>query len=126
MTTYDNERKGLYRSRKGAILGVCRGLAERLDFSVFWTRVIVVCLMIFTAFWPVVIAYFLAALLMKPEPVIPFQSEDDEEFYSCYTSSRSMALHRLKDAYTRLNRRIQRMEHIVTSKDYDWDNKLNT
>ncbi|MCJ7776670.1 MAG: PspC domain-containing protein, partial [Desulfobulbaceae bacterium] len=32
---------GLYRSRNGIILGVCRGVAEYFDFSVFWARTIV-------------------------------------------------------------------------------------
>ena len=35
-------RRGLYRSRRGIICGVCRGVAEYLDFSVFWTRAVTV------------------------------------------------------------------------------------
>ncbi len=61
-------RPGLYRSRNGVIMGVCRGLADYFDFSVFWIRAIAVILFIFTGFWPVVAIYFLAALLMKSEP----------------------------------------------------------
>jgi phage shock protein C len=34
-------------------------------------------------------------------------------------------LHRLKRTYDNLDRRIQRMEHIVTSREYDWDRRLN-
>ena len=33
-------RKAPYRSRSGMIFGVCRGLADYLDFPVFWMRVI--------------------------------------------------------------------------------------
>jgi phage shock protein C len=36
-----------------------------------------------------------------------------------------MALHRLKRTYDNLDRRIQRMESIVTSREYDWDRRLN-
>ena len=64
-------RGGLYRSRNGAILGVCRGIAEYFDFSLFWVRAITVLLFLFSGIWPIIILYFLAALLMKPEPVIP-------------------------------------------------------
>ena len=68
---------GLHRSRDGAILGVCKGIAEYFDFSLFWTRAIAVALLLLTGFWPITGLYFLAALLMKPEPVLPIR--DDEE-----------------------------------------------
>ena len=115
---------GPYRSRRGAIFGVCRGLAEYFDFSVFWMRMIAVVLCLFTGCWPVLAGYILGALLMRPEPVLPLESEDDAEFYNSYTSSRSMALHRLKRTFDRLDRRIQRMEGIVTAKDYDWEQRF--
>lgn len=66
--SYGYGRTGLYRSRDGALLGVCRGIAEYFDISVFWTRVIVVVTFILTGFFPIVALYLLAALLMKPEP----------------------------------------------------------
>ena len=44
---------GFYRSRKGIILGVCRGIAEYFDFSIFWTRIIAVALLLISGFWPV-------------------------------------------------------------------------
>ncbi len=117
-------RKTLYRSRTGIIFGVCKGIAEYLDFSVFWMRVIVLCATIFMGFWPIAL-YFLAALLMKPEPVLPLETEEEAEFYSSFTSSRHMALRRLKRTFDNLERRIQRMENIVTARDYDWDRRLN-
>ncbi len=118
-------RSGLYRSRHGIVLGVCKGIAEFLDFSEFWTRVIVLSLLIFTGIWPVVGLYFLAALLMKPEPVLPLKSEEDQEFYNSYVNSRGMALRRLKRASDALDRRIQRMEDIVTAREFDWERRLN-
>jgi phage shock protein C len=39
-------------------------------------------------------------------------------------SSREMGIHRLKRTYDNLDRRIRRMESIVTSKDYSWDKRL--
>jgi phage shock protein C len=116
---------GLYRSRKGVILGVCRGIAEYFDFSIFWTRAIVLILLFFSGFWPIMGLYFIAALLMKPEPVIPIQSEDQQEFYDSYIHSRRGAADRLKRRYDKLERRIQRLEHTVTRPEYDWEQKLN-
>ena len=117
---------GLYRSRNGIILGVCRGVAEYFDFSVFWARTIVLILFLFSGFWPIAALYFIAALLMKPEPVIPIQTEDQQEFYDSYVYSRKGATDRLKRRYDNLDRRIQRMEHTVTAREFDWDQRLNT
>ncbi|UCF55755.1 MAG: envelope stress response membrane protein PspC [Deltaproteobacteria bacterium] len=119
-------RDGLYRSRNGLLLGVCRGIAEYFHFSVFWTRAIVLILLFFSGFWPIMALYFIAALLMKPEPIIPIESDDQQEFYNSYIYSRKGAIDRLKRRYENLERRIQLMEHTVTTKEFDWDRRLNT
>jgi phage shock protein C len=121
----DKRQGGLYRSRSGRILGVCKGLAEYFDFSVCGMRLLAIALLIFSGVWPVVILYFVAALLMKPEPVLPLETEGEQEFYNSYANSRRMALHRLKRTYDNLDRRIQRIESIVTSREYDWERRLN-
>ena len=118
-------RKGLYRSRQGVIFGVCRGLAEYFDFSVFWARTIALILLFVTGLWPVAGLYILAALLMKPEPVIPIENEAEQEFYNSYTHSRHGAAQRLKRRYQNLDRRIRRMEHIVTTPEYNWEKRYN-
>ena len=97
MSRFDRlSQKGIYRSRKGAIFGVCRGIAEYFDFSVFWTRAFAVILLLVTGLWPITGLYLLAALLMKPEPVIDIQTEDEREFYDSYATSRLRAAQRLK------------------------------
>jgi len=116
---------GPYRSRNGLVFGVCRGLAEHFDISLFWFRAVLVVAFFMTGMWMVGVAYVLAALLLKVEPPIPLQSADDEEFYNSYTSSRSLAIKRLKKTYDQLDRRIQRMETMVTDKSYEWDQRLN-
>jgi phage shock protein C len=106
---------------------VCKGFAEYYDFDVFWTRVIVVAGSLFMGIFPaVVIMYFIAAMVMKVEPVLPLQSEEDEEFYHSYSGSRTMALHRLKRTFDNLDRRIQRLESTVTTRDFDWDERLRS
>ena len=66
--SYGYGRTGLYRSRDGVLFGVCRGLADYFDISVFWTRVIVLVSFVVSGFFPMGVAYLLGALLMKPEP----------------------------------------------------------
>jgi len=117
---------GLYRSRNGVILGVCRGIAEYFDFSVFWVRTAAVIVLFISGFWPITAIYFIGAFLMKPEPAIPVQTNEEQEFYDSYVHSRRGATDRLKRRYGSLMRRIQRLEHTVTSKEFDWDRKLNT
>ena len=70
--------------------------------------------------------YFVAALIMKPEPVIPFRSNDEEGFYDDYVYSRRRATDRLKRRFSNLERRLQRMEDTVTEKEFDWENRLNS
>lgn len=118
-------RGGMYRSRNGIVLGVCRGIAEYFDFSVFWTRAVALLLLFFTGLWPIVALYFIAALIMKPEPVLPLKSEDQQEFYESYVHSPRGATDRLKRRYENLNRRIQRMENYVTSREFDWEHRFN-
>ena len=115
----------LYRARDGMIFGVCKGLARHAGFSVFWTRFLTVVLFLFSGIWPIVGIYLVAALLMKPEPIVPPRNFEEQEFYSSYVHSRTMALQRLKRTYDNLDRRIQRMENIVTSTDYDWERRFN-
>jgi phage shock protein C len=115
----------MYRSRNGMLLGVCRGLAEYFDFSIFWVRAITLILFIFTGLWPVGVLYFLAALLMKPEPVLPLETNEQEEFYDSYIHSRKGAYDRIRRRYEKLDRRIQRMEDAVTTRSFDWDRRLN-
>ena len=121
---HKDTRRGLYRSRNGVIFGVCRGVAEFFDFSVFWARAIAVALLFVTGLWPIVGIYILAALLMKPEPVIPIETDAEREFYDSYTRSRQGAAQRIKRRYKNLERRIHRMEHVVTSPEFDWNNRL--
>jgi phage shock protein C len=117
---------GLYRSRDGIILGVCKGIADFFDFSVFWTRVITVVLIFISGLWPIIGLYFIAALLMKPKPILPINTYEEQEFYDSYTHSKKSAVHRIKRRYDNIERRLQRLEHAVTSTEFDWERRLNS
>ena len=111
--------RGVYRSRKGILIGVCRGVAEHFNFSVVWLMVIVFCLFLFTGFWPVGVMYIVAGLVLKMEPVVPLKNDEDQEFYQSYTNSREFAIQRVKRKFDNIDRRIQRMEHTVTSREFE-------
>ena len=118
-------RSGIYRSRNGVIFGVCRGMADHFEFSILWARVIAIIFLFVTGFWPAIGIYLIATLLMKPAPVVPIETEAEQEFYDSYANSRHLAARRIKRRYENLERRIRRMEHIVTALEFDWDEKLS-
>ncbi|WP_022667126.1 envelope stress response membrane protein PspC [Desulfospira joergensenii] len=109
----------VYRSRRGIFMGVCRGLAEYFNLNVFWLRVVVFFIFLFTGFWPIGVLYIVAGLIMKMEPVIPLRDEKEHEFYQSYTTSRESAIQRIKRKFENIDRRIQRMEDTVTSREFE-------
>jgi len=82
-----NLRKGIYRSRNGAIFGSAGDWRSTSIFPYFWVRFVAVIVLVFSGLWPAMILYILAALIMKPEPVMPLSSADEQRFYDHYTSS---------------------------------------
>ena len=128
MTHYNHSctnNSGLYRSRDGIFLGVCRGFAQWRNFSIFWTRALIIIAMLLTGFWPVFLAYLIVGFVLKPEPPILPKNIDEKEFYDSYTLSRKQALHRLKKLFEELDRRTQRLENKVTSTEFDWQRRFN-
>jgi len=117
--------KGFYRSRDGVVFGVCKGIAESFDLSVGWLRLLLVAAFLLSGFFPAVALYLVLALVMKPKPVIEPSSEDEEEFYQSYASSRSLGLARLKAKFENIESRVRRMERHVTSRAYDWQSRLD-
>jgi phage shock protein C len=118
-------RRGLYRSRNGVILGVCRGVADYFDFSVFWIRAIAIILFICTGFWPIVGIYILAALLMKSDPAKSTATGSKLKHGSRYRCARKDTAERLKRKWKHLEKRIRRMEDKVTSREYDWNSRFH-
>ncbi len=126
MTRYYNKQGGIYRSRDGVFLGVCKGVADYFDFSVFWVRIALVIVFIFSGFWPMIGVYLVAAFFMRPEPVRPIASEGEQEFYDSYVHSPRSAAQRLKKKFHDLDRRIRRMEDKVTGREYEWEKRFNS
>lgn len=107
---------GPYRSRRRMFFGVCRGLADYLNFSVFWTRMLVLIAFIFTGFFPVGAVYLLLALLMKTEPY------GSAAF--CMREERDWHAPRHARPHGGLDDRIVRMEASARAQQYDWDERL--
>ena len=78
-------------------------------------RFLYVLLTFFAGFPLWIIAYIGMGLLLKPAPERPFVSSMDEDFYNTFYESRSAALRKVHLRQQALDKRIQRMETIVTS-----------
>jgi phage shock protein C len=61
--------------------------------------------------------YFLAVLIIKLEPAIPVISE---------TEMGRGAMERLRMRYENMERRLRRIEAIITTSEFDWNRRLNT
>ena len=101
-------------------------LADYADLSVCWVRVTAVIALMLTGFWPMVLVYIVAAIFLKPAPVVEFTDEEDWNFYQAYVSDRKLALSRLKRRCEALDRRTRRMENVVTKREYDWDRRFQS
>lgn len=126
MSRYKDNQGGIYRARNSACLGVCRGVAEYFDFSLFWVRFGVIVTMLITGLWPVIGIYLVAAFFMKPCPIKSFKNDEEKDFYDQYVNSPRSAGQRMKRKFQSLDRRIRRMESEVTSKEYDWEKRFNS
>jgi phage shock protein C len=126
MAKYCLREHGIYRARDGVFLGVCKGIADYFDLSVFWVRIAFIVTFIFSGFWPAIGVYLVAAFFMKPEPIIPLGSEEEQEFYDSYVHSPRGAARRLKKKFENLDRRIRQMEDRVTGKEYEWERRFNS
>ena len=119
-----SDRHGLYRSRHGKILGVCKGVADYFDVSVFLVRLMFVAALLFSGFWPVVGLYLLAALLLQQEPVLDPKDNRESSFYDSYAKNPGRALGALKERFESMERRLRRLEDAATSRERDWDRRL--
>lgn len=147
-------RRRLYRSRDGKVLGVFRGIAESMGFSVCATRWIgCVILLTLTNFFgahglmvTLLVAgffYLLAALLMQAPratggvpiptaggvdagnpPPIPRPAYGGS--YQRATSRPRVDLAQLDRQLDQLDHRIQHMEGIVTDRQFDWQRRMDS
>ena len=147
---FSNLRRRLYRSHDGKILGVFQGMAEGLGWCVFWTRAVGLVVLVSLAGVmganglkvTVLVAgffYLLLALLMQPprqpgvttDPVSPVTDSipprvTRPERYPAPINRARVDLAQRDRQLDGLDRRIQRMEAIVTDREYDWNRRMES
>ncbi|MEO9191174.1 MAG: envelope stress response membrane protein PspC [Acetobacteraceae bacterium] len=112
-------RDRIYRDTEhGWIAGVCAGIADYAGTDPALVRLAaVICLVFFSA--PVVIAYVVLAVVLKPKPPALFASPAEEDFWRSVRTEPGGVLHGLNGRFRALNKRVGRMETLVTSDEFD-------
>ena len=111
---------GPYRAPDGIFLGVAKGLAEHFGWHTGLVRLIFILAALFLFFWPTLILYLGAALLMSPAPAGRLGSPAEREVWLQAQLDPQAALDRLSRRAEGLERRLRRLEDFVTSRDYAW------
>jgi phage shock protein C len=117
---------GPFRAKDGIIFGVARGLAEHYGWSVGLVRVIFIISTVCLFFWPTILLYFIAALIMSPMPEEQLGSQEERDIWLQAQLDPEAAMGSLRRRAERMEKRMRRMEDYVTSKEYSWNRRLNT
>jgi len=115
----------LYRNRENALIaGVCAGVADYFGFNRKAVRLIVfLSLFIFP---PVtIIGYLLLAILLPSRPAEVPQPEDEEaRFWRGVSNAPADVFSTARHRFRELDRRLQRIEAFVTSREFEIDREL--
>lgn len=115
---------GPFRAKDGVIFGVAKGLADYFGWSVGIVRLVLILATIFLFFWPTIILYLLAAMIMSPEPNGRLNSPEERDIWLQTQLDPAAAMEQLSRRASSLEKRLRRIEDFVTSKDYLWLKKM--
>lgn len=116
---YPRRRPRIYKSTRDRVFaGVCGGIAEHFNVEPWGVRLLFIILTLMgMAFVPPV--YVIMAWVLKTAPDEHFTSYEQEEFWNTFQSSRSDALRKVHRSFEMLDKRLQRMESIVTKPAFE-------
>jgi phage shock protein C len=122
--SYSPLRKRLYRGRNGRIFGVCEGFANYFDLNVSALRLLAILLIWFTGIFPGLLIYLVLAMVLKPAPDSMPASDEEADFWNLCHSHPDLAMDRIRRRRADLDRRLQRLESIVTSPRFDLEREF--
>lgn len=114
----------LYRDRDNAMIaGVCAGLADYFGFSTRGLRVVVaICFLLFMPF--VFISYIVLAIILPVKPREAAVDEEKADFWREVANAPADVFGNVRHRFRELDRRLQRMEALVTSREFEFDREL--
>ena len=116
----------LYRDKENAMIaGVCAGLADYAGLNRKGVRLVTALMLLMPPFFAfVVISYIILAIVLPVKPVDLFETEEQEEFWRGVSNAPSDVFGALRHRFRELNRRLEKMEAYVTSKEFEIDREL--
>jgi phage shock protein C len=109
----------LYRDREaGKLFGVCAGVADYFGIEVIVVRLAAVIGAVFFTM-PVVGAYLLAALVLKPKPTRLYANREEEDFWRTLTTKPDRTLAGLRQKFRDMERRLIGLETYVSSNEFE-------
>jgi phage shock protein C len=119
--SYDTDvpRYRLYRNTEdGVFMGVCAGLADYFGFDRLATRIVTVAAAFFFA-PTIIIAYLLLGFLLKKAPKRHDRRDHrDDALRQRIWAEPHASLDSVRHRFRELDRRLQRLETVVTSRRY--------
>ena len=127
MTPNPHPKNRIYRSRTDSVFfGVCGGIAEHFDFPPWGVRIafIIVTLTVFP--WLPILYLVLGFAVFKLAPPEEYVEDyESREFWNTYQTSRSEALNKVHRHFQKLDKRLQRLESIVTNPNFELEEELH-
>lgn len=114
----------LYRDRDNAMIaGVCAGLADYFGFNRRALRLVVA--ISFLMFMPfVVVSYIVLAIVVPAKPREAVVDEEKADFWRELSNAPADVFGNVRHRFRELDRRLQRMEAFVTSREFEFDREL--
>ncbi len=112
-------RHRLYKDKgRAMIAGVCAGIADYYGWRPEGLRVGLVILTLFTFPLPI-IAYFIAAMVMKRKSAAPaYRSPEEERFWRTFSTRPAATFSELKHRFRAIDTRLADLESAVLSDEY--------
>jgi phage shock protein C len=100
---------------RGWIAGVCEGIAVHFDWNTRLVRLVAVLLLIFTGFWPTVVAYLLLWYILEPiKGAPPALGTAVPPPGPSSPPGTPAPMPELKARFARLDERLRKIEECVT------------
>jgi phage shock protein C len=125
MNYQPNEPRRFYRSNDAVIFGVCAGIAEHFDLPVLGVRIAWVLLALIPGIGtvPMVLSYIVLGFVLKRRPVEPVVMSSTDPFQGPSRGTHSQLIERIQERFDALDKRLQRMESIVTRPGFGLEEK---
>jgi phage shock protein C len=117
----------LYRDKQNALIaGVCAGIAEYFGWNRKGMRLVAALLCVFPPFLPfIAVSYLILAIFLPVKPEGLYETKEQADFWRGVSNAPSDVFGSLSHRFRELNLRLEKMEAVVTSKEFEIDRELS-